>query len=122
MPHSFAEDYYDRITAGGDRIEFYSVDAGEKVKPKKARRGFFIFQRGRKVEQVTQDPIMRGVLGQINERIIREDEWRRDQGGAQVGRGGYGMGLPQIDPGPPRGFLPSPQANEQPRRNPGGIF
>jgi hypothetical protein len=83
------------------------VDRNEK--PKKARRAFLSFLGGSKAKRVTEDLIMRGVLGGIQEDIIRRDEWRRDQGGAQIGRGGWGQAFPEVDPGPGPGFLETPQ-------------
>jgi len=98
---------HDRIT-GNKRQEYY-VTSSNEPKAKKARRGFFIFQRESKVRNHEGGRIVREMLSEVNRGIIREDEWRRDQGGMQVGRGGWGQGVPDVDPGPPSGFLHSPQ-------------
>ena len=84
--------------------------SSEEPKAKKARRGFFIFQREPKVRNHEGGKIVRELLSEVNQRLIREDEWRRDQGGgAFINRRGWGVTFPDVDPGPPSGFLHSPQ-------------
>jgi hypothetical protein len=101
--------FYDRISgsAASHRMDIIHVKHNEK--PKKARRSFLAFLGGSKVQQTAQDPTMRQLLGGAQQRIIEEDNWRRGQGGAAISRGGYGVTLPEVDPGPGPGFLPTPQ-------------
>ena len=109
---SASEVFYDRVMGGGTRQEFYVTNPAEKAK--KVKRSWFIFQRGERVQRVARDPIMRQVLGEINQRIMREDDWRRDQGGTVISRGGMGQAAPWFDPGPPSGFLDTPQISGPP--------
>ena len=97
---------YDRLS-GNRRQEFYVVNHDEK--PKKARRAWFIFQKEPRTRDHEGGRIVRGMLSEVNQRIMRDDDWRRDQGGAAYMRGGYGVSVPEVDPGPPAGFMESPQ-------------
>lgn len=102
---------HDRLT-GNKRAEFYVVSQSE-TKPKKVRRAWLIFQKEPRVRDHAGGQIVREMMSQVNRRLIREDEWRRDQGGAVVGRGGYGVTIPEVDPGQPAGFYETPQVHDQ---------
>ena len=108
MPHSFAETYYMKVSGQGNRIQMYheDYDTGAK-KPKKERKGFFLFQRD------TGEGWANRLLGRANRRAIEEDNWRRDQGGGQIIRGGYGIATDWA-PGPPAGFQEVPQVSYGP--------
>jgi hypothetical protein len=116
---TMGEMIYDRL-AGNRRQEFYVV-APQEPKAKKARRAWFIFQREPRVRDHEGGRIVRDLLSEVNQRVIREDDWRRDQGGAAfINRRGYGVTLPDVDPGPPAYFYETPQVEI--RGWPGGYY
>ena len=104
---SMGEVFYDRLM-GNRRQEWYVVAPQEK--PKKAKRAWFIWQKPPPTRNHAGGQIVRDMMSEVNQRIIREDNWRRDQGGgAFVSRRGWGVSFPDIDPGPPAGFQDTPQ-------------
>ena len=109
VPHSIAETYYMRVAGDeGQRVAFYHEDFDEGAKKaKKERKGFFIFQRP------SGDSIIDRLMGRGNRNAIERDGWRRDQGGGQIVRGGYGQATDWA-PGPPGGFTEVPQVTYGP--------
>jgi hypothetical protein len=101
--------FYDRVSGSSTSHRMDIIHVKHSEKPKKARRSIITFLGGSKVQRAAQDPTIRQVLGDAQQRDIQEDNWRRDQGGAAVGRRGWGVTIPEVDPGPGPGFVETPQ-------------